>query len=337
MLVAVAVCFFGSANAIAQEKDQSANPNASRTLVFIPKTTNSQFWVAIWDGAKKAAKELGYKDVLFQGVASGSDIMGQLNLLNNVATSKPAGILVAAIDSKSLKAAVEKAIDSGVPVVTVNSGVNSDKVPAHVATDNYSAGSSGADALAKLISNQGLVADIALDASSQTGRERENGFRDRIIKTYPDIKLLPPQYSMGDVTKAMNAMSDILTGNPTLVGVYCAQDAGGTGVAQLLKQHGMTVKEKIKVVAFDASPDEFLLFLEGYLDALVVQDPFSQGYKGVYAIDAVINGKPVENKFIATSAKLITKQNMTDPDTYDLLARNPAIKKMMDDRGISRK
>jgi ribose transport system substrate-binding protein len=316
---------------------ESAAANANRTLVFIPKTTNSQFWVAIWDGAKKAAKELGYKAVLFQGVATGSDVVGQLNLLNDVATSKPAGILVAAIDSKSLKEPVEKAIASGVPVVTVNSGVASDKVKVHVATDNYSAAASAADALAELMGGKGVVADIGIDAGSQTGRERENGFRETMMKKYPDIKVLPVQYSMGDVSKAMNTISDLVTGNPTISGIYCAQDAGATGVGQFLKQRGMEMKNKIKFVAFDASPDEFLLALEGYIDGMIVQDPFSQGYGGVYAIDAVINGRPITQSFIATPTKLITKQNMTEPEIYDLLANNAVILKVMDAKGIKRK
>jgi ribose transport system substrate-binding protein len=316
---------------------QATNPNSGRVLVFIPKTTNSQFWVAIWDGAKKAAKELGYKNVLFQGVASGSDVVGQLNLLNDVVTSKPAGILLAAIDSKSLKDPVEKAIAFGVPVVTVNSGVGSDKVKIHVATDNYSAAASAAEALAELMGKQGLVADIGIDAGSQTGRERENGFRETMTKQYPGIKVLPVQYAQGDVSKAMNTISDLLTGNPAISGIYCAQDAAGTGVAQLMKQRGVAAKAKIKVIAFDASPDEFLLFLDGFIDGMIVQDPFSQGYMGVYAIDAVINGKPIEKNFIATPTKLITLQNMTDPDIYDLLANNTVIKQVMDSKGIKRK
>lgn len=316
---------------------QANNQNSSRVLVFIPKTTNSQFWVAIWDGAKKAAKELGYKNVLFQGVASGSDVVGQLNLLNDVATSKPAGILLAAIDSKSLKDPVEKAIASGVPVVTVNSGVGSDKVKTHVATDNYSAAASAADALAELMGKQGIVADIGIDAGSQTGRERENGFRDTMTKKYPKIKVLPVQYAQGDVSRAMNTMSDLLTGNPGITGIYCAQDVAGTGVAQLLKQRGSAVKDKIKVISFDASPDEFLLFLDGFIDGMIVQDPFTQGYMGVYAIDAVINGKPIEKSFIATPTRLITLQNMEESDIYDLLANNTVIKKVMDSKGIKRK
>jgi ribose transport system substrate-binding protein len=335
VFAASVLCFAGGGTEAAKTQAGSANPNADRTLVFIPKATNSQFWVAIWDGAKQAAKELGYKEVKFQGVASLADVTGQINIFNDVVTSRPAGILVAVNDQKSLKGPIEQAIDSGVPVVTVNSGINSEKVFAHVATDNYQAGVMGAVKLAQLIGEKGVVIDMGIDASSETGRQRENGFREKMTKDYPNVKVLPVQYSMGDVGKAMNITSDLLTGNPDVVGIFCAQDNGGTGAAQVLKQRG--IKDKIKLVAFDASPDEFQLFLEGYLDGLIVQDPFMQGYQGVYAIDPVINKKPVKQKFFETPTKTITKDNMSQPEVYDLLARNPAIKDMMAKKGINRK
>ena len=58
--------------------------NANRTLVWIPKTVNSTFWLAVWEGTKKAATELGYKEVLYKGTAAQSDIAGQVNLVNDM-------------------------------------------------------------------------------------------------------------------------------------------------------------------------------------------------------------------------------------------------------------
>ncbi len=326
---------FASGQQGASVPNESGNPNSTKTLVFIPKATSSQFWVAIWDGAKKAAEELGYKEVRFLGVSSAADVTGQINIFSDVVTSRPDGILVAVNDQKSLKKPIEDALSSGVPIITVNSGVDSDAVLAHVATDNYQAGVLAADTLAKLIGGKGLVIDIGIDAASETGRLRENGFRDRITKAYPDIKVLPVQYANGDVAKAMNVASDLLTGNPEVVGIYSAQDAGGTGAAQVLKQQD--IKRKVKLVSFDSSPDEFKLFLDGYIDALIVQDPFMQGYQGVYALDDVINNKITEKQFFETPAKAITLANMRDKDIYTLLARNSAIKKMLKEKGISSK
>jgi ribose transport system substrate-binding protein len=164
---------------------------------------------------------------------------------------------------------------------------------------------------------------------------RESGFRETMEKNYPAVKILPTQHSLGDVSRAMNITSDQLTGNPDVVGIFCAQDNGGTGAAQALKQRG--VKDKIKLVAFDSSPDEFMLFLDGYLDALVVQDPFMQGYEGVVALDAIINGRKLDKSFFETVAKVVTKDNITEPELYDVMARNTTIKDMMTSRGITEK
>ena len=311
---------------------QEASGTEARTLVFIPKTTSSQFWVNIYNGTEAAAEELGYNKVKFQGPSSGADVTGQINIFNDVVTSRPDGILIAVTDMKSLKKPIEAAIAAGVPVVTVNSGIESDLVLAHVATDNYSAGAMAADALAEMIGETGTVIDIGVDPASETGRQRENGFRDTMTASYPKIKVLPVQYACGEVSKAMNITSDLLTGNPEVVGIYSAQDAGGTGAAQVLKQRNL--KDSVKIVSFDSSPDEFALFLEGNLDAMVVQDPFNQGYKGVMAMDKVLNGEISASEFIETPVKIITKDNVGEKSNYDLLASDANIKKMIEDAGI---
>jgi ribose transport system substrate-binding protein len=309
----------------------SGGGNADRTLVFIPKATNSQFWIAIYDGAKKAAAELGYKEVRFQGTSSAADITGQINVMSDVTISRPAGVIIAVNDSVALKTPIENAINTGVPVVTVNSGVESNRVPIHVATDNYNAGAMGAEKLAQLISERGTVAFIGIDATSENGRQRESGFRDRIAK-YPNIRVLPTQHSLGDVSRAMNITNDLLTGNPDIVGIFTAQDNGGTGAAQALRQRG--VKNRITLVSFDASPDEFQLFMDGFLDALVVQDPFMQGYQGIIALDKVINNKPIQESFVETPVKIVTRDNLADPDVYEIMARNTPLLEVMNARGI---
>jgi ribose transport system substrate-binding protein len=312
------------------------NPaNADRTLVFIPKATNSQFWIAIWEGTKKAAQELGYKEVGFQGVSSAGDVTGQVNIFNDVATSRPAGILIAVNDAKALSAPAERAIEMGVPVVTVNAAVETEKVLAHAATDNYQAAALGARAFGKLIGGKGKVIFIGIDASSENGRARESGFRDAIAKEFPNITILPTQHSLGDISRGMNITNDLLTGNPDVVGIFCAQDNGGTGAAQALRQRG--IKDRIKLVSFDASPDEFQLFMDGFFDALVVQDPFMQGYMGVYALDKIINRQPLEKKFFETPVRIITRDNLSEPDIYDIMARNSATLNIMKAKGIVRK
>src|SRR5919108_1908723 len=132
-----------------------------KTLAWIPKATNSTFWLAVKRGAEKAGEELGY-EILYVGVQEQTNIAGQVNLVNDMVVRKVDGILIAATDAKALAPAVEKAIDSGVPVIPLDSGVDSDAPYAYIATDNIGAAKMAAETLAKLIGEKGKVGDIGI-------------------------------------------------------------------------------------------------------------------------------------------------------------------------------
>ena len=109
------------------------------TIVFIPKSTSATFYLFLVKGAKDRAKELGYT-IDYQGPATETEIASQVDLVRNISRSKPAGILLAALDSKGLIPPVEEALQNGVPVVMVDSGIDSDLPKASVTTDNYDGG-----------------------------------------------------------------------------------------------------------------------------------------------------------------------------------------------------
>jgi ribose transport system substrate-binding protein len=299
---------------------------AEKTAVFIPKSTNSTFWLALLKGAQDAGKKLGYK-VLYQGVAEQTDIAGQVNVVNDMVSRKVSGILIAATDAKALAPAVESAIKKGVPVITVDSGVDSDAPYAYIATDNIGAAKLAADTLAGLINSKGVVGDIGITAGSVTGRQREDGFVSRMKEKYPGIRVIAVQYAACDPAKALNIASDMLTGNPTLNAFYGACDGAGTGAAQVVKQRKL--KGKIKTVAFDVSPEEFQLFLDGYVDALIVQDPYSMGYTGMQDLDKIVKGGHIDQKTVQIPAVVVSKANLKESKIQTLLKTYPDIAKLL--------
>ena len=138
---------------------------ADKTLAWIPKSTDSSFWLAIKRGAEKAGAELGY-EVLYVGTQDQTQIAGQINLVNDMVTRRIDGILIAATDAKALSDPVTKAIEAGVPVITVDSGIDPDTSLAYIATDNIGAARAAAEHLAGLIGGKGKVGDIGITAGS---------------------------------------------------------------------------------------------------------------------------------------------------------------------------
>ena len=95
-----------------------------KTIVFIPKSTSATFYLFLVKGAQDKAKELGYK-IDYLGPATEADVAAQVDFVRTIVKRHPAGILLAALDSKALIPPVEEAMKAGVPVAMVDSGIDS--------------------------------------------------------------------------------------------------------------------------------------------------------------------------------------------------------------------
>jgi ribose transport system substrate-binding protein len=290
----------------------------SKTMVFIPKSTDVTYWLFLRKGATDKANELGYT-VDYQGVATEADVAGQVNLVNNIVATKPAGILMAATDAKALQPAVENGIKAGIPIIMVDSGIEDKTIPlANITTDNFDGAYKAGLLLADMIGGKGKVANIGITAGSQTGRERSDGFIEA-MKKFPDIQVLPVQWTDAIAATAMNIATDLLNANPDLVGFYSAAAPMGVGIAQALKAKGLD--QKVKLITFDPSPETLPLFEEVTNNAIIAQDPYQMGYRGVEMLDKVIKGGKIEEdeRNIQIPVAIITPENYNSPESQKLL------------------
>ncbi len=286
----------------------------SKTIVFIPKSTSATFYLFLVKGAQDRAKELGYT-IDYQGPSNEADMNTQVDLVRNITAKKPAGILLAALDSKALIPSVESAIKAKVPVVMVDSGIDSDAPYGSITCDNYQGGYDAGIQMAKLLGGKGLVANLGIQAGSVSS-QRSVGFNEA-IKKYPGMKVLPIQWTNADAAASMNIATDLLTGNPSLAGFFSACAPTAVGIAQAVKAKG--VDKKVKIVTFDPSPEILGMFEDGTINAIIAQDPYQMGYEGVGVIDKVIKGQKVDKKKIELPPVLITKENYNSPAVQKLL------------------
>jgi ribose transport system substrate-binding protein len=284
------------------------------TIVFIPKSTSATFYLFLVKGAKDRAKELGYT-IDYQGPASESEVASQVDLVRNITRSKPAGILLAALDSKGLIPPVEDADKAGVPVVMVDSGIDSDVPKASVTCDNYKGGYQSGIQMAKLLGEKGLVANLGIQAGSVSS-QRSLGFNDAIAK-FPNMKVLPIQWTNADAAASMNIASDQLNGNPNIAGFFSACAPTAVGICQAIKAKGL--EKKVKVITFDPSPEILPLFESGVIDCIIAQDPYQMGYQGVDCIDKALKKEPIEKKKVELAPVLITPENYKSAEVQKLL------------------
>jgi ribose transport system substrate-binding protein len=195
----------------------------------------------------------------------------------------------------------------------VDSGIDGDAPVASILTDQVKGGQMAGEQMAKLLGGKGLVADHGIQAGSVSAG-RSKGFQE--AAQAGGLTTLPTQWTDADSTKSMNISTDELTAHPDLAGIFNAC-AASTGDAQAVKAKGLD--KKVKIVAFDPSPEVLPLFDEGTIQAIIAQDPYQMGYQGVAALDAFKNGKPIANKNVQLAPVLITPENVKSPEVQKLL------------------
>ncbi|WP_426841110.1 ABC transporter substrate-binding protein [Glaesserella parasuis] len=289
----------------------------SDEIAVIVKSANSTFWQNVRKGAETAGADLGGKyKVTFQGPESETAIDAQVNMVDNAVNRGVAGIVLAASDPVALVPAVRKAYESGIPVVLIDSGLNSDGkyYQSFLATDNRAAGKLAAEKLLAKVKG-GKVAVMSFTQGAASAIERTGGFIDE-VKSKADYKIVGPYYSNSEMVTALNQTEDVLGSNPDLAAIFGANEPTAVGMARAVKQKGFA--GKIVAVGFDGNSDLQNFVRDGTLDGIVVQSSYQMGYKGVDTIGKIIKGEKVE-KVIDTGVVYVTKENIDSPEAKAVL------------------
>ena len=151
------------------------------TFAVIPKADVFTFWPTVRRGAEAACTELGI-EMVWRGAKDETSNTEEIQIVELMIGKKVDGIVLAPQSATALVNVVEKAVGAGIPVVIIDSGLNSDKQVSFVATDNYKGGVMGAERLAKVIGGKGKVALIKNIPGSASTEDREKGFKDAIAK-----------------------------------------------------------------------------------------------------------------------------------------------------------
>lgn len=297
---------------------------AEPTIPIIVKDTTSGFWQIVLAGARKAGKELGVK-VPELGAQSESDINGQISILENAVSEKPAAIVIAPTQFKALGKPIDEAAKKCI-IIGIDSAADSKAFTSFLQTDNVQGGRAGADALAAAIQAQfgkpeGDVALITSLPGVGSAEQRAKGFKEEIATKYPGLKLVADKVADGMATTALNIMTDLITSNPDLRGVFASNLIMAQGAGQAIAENH--IANKIKLVGFDSDDKLVGLLKDGNIAALIVQDPYRMGYEGVKTALAASKGEKVPAA-VDTGVNTITKENLDSARSQELL--NPKIK-----------
>ena len=230
-------------------------------------------------GLKIAGEEIGVRTE-YVGPAD-YDMNAMVTAFEQAIAKKPNGIIVVGFEP-SLNSIVDKAIDAGIPVVTVDADLPNSKRVAFIGTGNFEAGVAGAEKLAKLINKKGKVAILTKPGQSNL-EERVRGYKET-LKKYPNIKIVQVADTQSDAIIAAQTAASVLQKYPDLKAFACVEAAGGAGAATAVRERNL--KGKVKIISMDRGAEVLEGIEEGVITASVAQQTALMPY---YAVQILYN------------------------------------------------
>jgi ribose transport system substrate-binding protein len=286
------------------ESSESAGESAeegTESVAVVLKTLSSQYWKFVEAGAKDAGKDLGV-NVTVIGPSSESQIMEQVNMVEDSLNQDPDALIVAPTQPSTVIPALGQAEQQGIPVLFVDTDADWEAKTTFIGTENFSAGQAAGELLASKLNKGDKVALIAGALGNPAMDARIEGAKEALEKAGMVIAAEQPADS--DKTKAMSVMENILQNHPDIKGVYSANDDMALGAFRAASGKSLD----IPIIGTDGTIEAVEAVIAGKLTGTVAQSPYDMGYQGVENAIKAINGEEIEKR-IDSGIDIITAEN----------------------------
>jgi len=250
----------------AQAQDQSE----PEIIVVTHGQANDPFWSVVKNGVEQAAKDTGV-NVSYRAPET-FDMVAMSQLIDAAVNQEPDGLVVSIPDAAALSQSIKRAVDAGIPVISINSGGDVSKelgALLHIGQAEYDAGKAAGEQLAKMGDKIALcvnqeVGNVALD---QRCAGFEAGFGGKVT-------VLPTSNEPADVEAKVRAA---IQSNPD-VDAILALGSATAGEPSLAAVESLNRTEDIDVATFDLSAGFLKAIADGKAAFAIDQQQFLQGY-----------------------------------------------------------
>jgi len=277
------------------------------TIALVTINQQALFFNQINDGAQSAADKNGVKLVIFN---ANNQPAAQNTAIENYITQKVDGIILVAIDVNGVKPAITAAKNAGIPVVAIDARIPDGDNAAFIGVDNEGAGAEIGSYFANYVkSNMGGSAKIGIVGAlnSFIQNQRLDGFKKAVQDSGVDVTFLDTVDGQNVQDVALTAAENLMTANPDMSALYATGEPALIGAISAVSSQQMT--DKVKVFGWDLTAQAVKGIDEGWIVAVVQQDPYQEGVAGVESILKIKKGESVPAS-IDIPVTIVTKENV---------------------------
>ena len=251
-----------------KKDDVALTQGGDLTITVITHGAGDSFWSVAKKGAEQAGEDSG---VTVKYQESANDPQKQAQLIDAAVTEKVDGIAVSAPNPDAISDSLKKAVDAGIPVITLNSGqADSADLGAitHVGQDEVVAGEAagkrlaegGAQKLLCVVHEQG---NIGLEQRCEGATEGFGGEVENLqVKGVEDVSTTLTEIQ--SKLESDDSIDAVLSLNPDIA--VAARDAVAGASSEA------------KVATFDLSGDVVKAIKDGEIEFAIDQQQYLQGY-----------------------------------------------------------
>ena len=243
---------------------------AERYVMVTHTQGTDPFWPVVEKGAKDAAEDVGAE--LEYNFAASGDMADMARLIEAGAATNPDGLIVSLPDPDALGGAIKAAADSGIPVITINSGLEASKdvgALMHVGQPERDAGM----AAGERAKSEGVTKAICLnqEAFNTALVDRCEGYFEAIGQ---DLNMIDVS---NDVAQIETRTAAALQSDQEIDGVL----AVGPHVCEAAAKAIESVGAELHLSCFDMTPGVINLIKDGKAKFTIDQQQYLQGYMPV--------------------------------------------------------
>ncbi len=221
------------------------------------------------------------------------------------------GIVISPREVDAMAPAIQKAVDAGIPVVTIDRRV--DKVPgilAHVGADNVKGGEAQGQLIMKLFPDGATIINLQGTPGASPAIDRNKGLHN-VLDAAPDkYKFVFEQTANFKRADGLSVTESALGGmdSPPQV-IVAGNDDMILGAIEALKARNLS---NVVTIGFDALPEALAAVRDGTLTATVEQFPGGQSRGAVQALVKYLRDGTKPEPLTLLTPKAITKENLNE-------------------------
>ena len=292
-----------------EDKGEASDSGDKKFVIGVSQgTMNHPFRVAMVDENVKYAEE-NYPEFECITTDGQNDSATQVQDVEDLLARGIDLLLISPLTSDALTPVCEKAMEQGIPVVTLDRNVECD-VTCFIGAENKPMGVASADKLAEALDKKGKIVEIQGTAGASATIDRHDGFAEQLEKEYPDMEVIATQYCDYLREDAMTFMDDTLQrfGPGEIDAIYCHNDEMALGALESLRAAGRE-DEGILIVGMDGTEVAFSEIDEGNMFFTVVY-PYCAP-EGMQAAYEILEGDGVETRW-ELDTTIVDKDNVKD-------------------------